>query len=103
MVAGAPLRHCEWRRRRPPANHRANERRAANMRNTMMVLGAVAFGSAGAGANASTGTGPTAERTAEPTAKKTSRLFLDEHVLGPGQVTVEAVAAAHARDLATQG
>ena len=30
-------------------------------------------------------------------------MFLDEHVLGPGKVTVEAVAAAHARDLATQG
>jgi len=30
-------------------------------------------------------------------------VFLDEHVLRPGKVTVEAVAAAHARDLATQG
>jgi hypothetical protein len=77
------------------------------MRNTMMVLGAVALGSAGAGANAGAGTGTTADAKAEPAGTKASRLgsrlFLDEHVLGPGQVTIEAAAAAHARDLATQG
>lgn len=76
------------------------------MRNTMMVLGAVALGSAGAGAKASAGTGTTADARPVPAANKSlrpaSRLFLDEHVLGPGQVTLEAVAAAHARDLATQ-
>jgi len=31
------------------------------------------------------------------------RLFLDVHLLGPGAVTAEAVAAAHEKDLATQG
>lgn len=75
------------------------------MRNTMMVLGAVALGSAGPGANASAGTEAPASADTKPhAAKKLSpRLFLDEHVLGPGQVTIEAAAAAHARDLATQG
>jgi len=73
------------------------------MRNTMMVLGAVALGSTGAGASASGADATTAKAHAAgkplPTGKK---LFLDEHVLGPGQVTLEAVAGAHARDLATQ-
>src|SRR4051794_22809253 len=31
------------------------------------------------------------------------KLFLDVHDLGPGKVTAEAVAAAHKKDLATQG
>jgi len=65
------------------------------MRNTMMVLGAVAL--AGGGANAQAG-----ETIAKP-APGAKKLFLDEHVLGPGHVTLEAAAGAHARDLATQG
>jgi len=77
------------------------------MRNTMMVLGAVALGSAGAGASSGAATGTTADKAADPSAKKSARplprLFLDEHVLGPGKVTLKAAAAAHARDLATQG
>jgi len=79
------------------------------MRNTMMVLGAVALGSTSAatGTNAVAGASGAADEAAVRVAKKSgpasSQLFLDEHVLGPGQVTVEAVAAAHARDLATQG
>jgi hypothetical protein len=60
----------------------------------MMVLGAMAIGSASAGAAGDPGAKPA------PAGKK---LFLDEHVLGPGQVTPEAAAGAHAKDLAAQG
>ena len=60
------------------------------MRKTMMVLATLALGAAGASERAA----------AKPTARK---LFLDVHVLGPGKVTAEAAAGAHARDLATEG
>lgn len=69
------------------------------MRNTMMVLGAVALGSAGSGDPLASAAEAAASKP-RPAGKK---LFLDEHVLGPGQVTLEAAAGAHARDLATQG
>ena len=74
------------------------------MRNTMMVLGAMALGSAGAGAETRAETSGTtvAKRDATPAKQPSRQLFLDEHVLGPGHVTVEAAAHAHARDLATQ-
>src|ERR1700733_13515937 len=32
-----------------------------------------------------------------------TKLYIDVHHLGPGKVTYEAVAAAHAKDLATEG
>jgi len=35
--------------------------------------------------------------------KSTEHLYLDVHHLGPGKVTAEAVAEAHAKDLAVQG
>jgi len=76
------------------------------MRNTMMVLGAVALGSAGAGPNAGARAATAGEakpRGPEKTPAPGLRLYLDEHVLGPGKVTIEAAAAAHARDLANQG
>ena len=63
------------------------------MRNKMMAVGAMALSFVGARGNA-------ARAKSEPSGKK---LFLDEHVLGPGKVTAEAAAGAHARDLATQG
>lgn len=38
----------------------------------------------------------------EPEKKSTEHLYLDVHHLGPGKVTAEAVAEAHAKDLAVQ-
>jgi len=43
-----------------------------------------------------------AGRAAKP-APVDHRLFLDVHHLGPGKVTAEAVAEAHAKDLAVEG
>jgi hypothetical protein len=59
------------------------------MRKTVMLIGALALAVAPRLASAQTAPG--------------KKLFLDSHELGPGKVTVQAVAGAHKRDLATQG
>jgi hypothetical protein len=73
------------------------------MRKTLMITGALVLlttaGGPGAHAN------PAAARpaaTAAP-AHPGKKLFLDVHVLGKGKVTAKDVAAAHQKDLATQG
>src|SRR3954465_6903295 len=63
----------------------------------MTMLGVTEAGMVSEEADAEAGTGAALEAT--PT---TSRLFLDEHELGPGKVNAAAVADAHRKDLAIQ-
>jgi hypothetical protein len=74
------------------------------MRKTLLITGALVLLAAGGraasakrSAAAPTATGP----VAPPHPGK--KLFLDVHVVGKGKVTAKDVAAAHQKDLATQG
>lgn len=95
------------------------------MRNTMMIVGALALLGAGCGnkkdAAKTEEAKPEAKMEVKPEAPKVAtpdpvkpadpapvaaggkKLFLDVHELGPGKVTAKDVAGAHAKDLATQG
>jgi hypothetical protein len=72
------------------------------MRNTLMITSALVLLAAGrvSTVKANPPAGATAQAAPVHAGKK---LFLDVHVLGKGKVTAKDVAAAHQKDLATQG
>jgi hypothetical protein len=76
---------------------------------TLALLGAGGLQPAAAAPAAATPSGalhavPNASKTTPVNARTPGkRLFLDVHELGPGKVTAKDVAAAHQRDLATEG
>ena len=85
-----------------------------DMRNHIIVLGALASGLAGCtqqregrlDAPRVAGLTQTASAPAPakfPVVTSKNALFLDVHELGPGKVTAEAVAGAHQKDLAVEG
>jgi len=63
------------------------------MQTKIVLIGALALGAAASCAR---------QAEAKPPAPRKPLLFMDSHDLGPGKVTAQAVAEAHARDLATQ-
>jgi peptidyl-tRNA hydrolase len=82
------------------------------MQKTIMLLGALALGSAGCYAkaearpetdNLETARPVTTRTPSAPVAEPGRKLFLDVHDVGRGKVTAQAVAGAHKKDLATEG
>src|SRR3954469_19709692 len=83
------------------------------MRNEVMTVGTILLLASGSAARAAdrsgrpeAGDAPVTRIAAATPARPAvpgRQLFLDVHELGKGKVTAEAVAAAHQRDLATEG